>query len=345
MSPSRRPPPPAPFHYSQISGTDNSETEGGHVFSRAGDDIVNLLIFQVCPSSFTPVIMSVNKSVRAERCNVRIYTHSLQVATIYQRDGFLRVKDVVYELELCLVFDKPNDDAILWQPALLSKDGNIIILDQQDITFGMMSGGKVGTDALLLAKWMVFPISDNQDIADPTDDDSLVYAWKATWSPNANGIMLDSTLYSCFNQRLWSIHPETRKFRAFIDIPYLNKFHGKTVTLSREIDDNPLRYHYDICIFENTVSPNVPAPLKLTDVPSYQATAHPPSPPPSKPGSEERTLWPFSKDTSKVPGTAQQLIEDISDNDGYSRGRSRKRRRCTSSEDGGDLVIKWQRLE
>lgn len=95
--------------------------------------IVRLPIFvQVCPFSFTLVIISVSKSVRAERCNVRIYTHLFKVANIYQRDGFLRVKDVAYELELCLIFDKPDDDATLWQPALLSEDGNIIILDQQD---------------------------------------------------------------------------------------------------------------------------------------------------------------------------------------------------------------------
>lgn len=70
--------------------------------------------------------MSVNKSVRAAHCNVRIYTNSIQVATIYQLDGLLSVKDVNHDLELCLLFDKPDDDAGLWQPALLAKDGNIL---------------------------------------------------------------------------------------------------------------------------------------------------------------------------------------------------------------------------
>lgn len=78
--------------------------------------------------------MSVNKSVRAAHCNVRIYTNSFQVATIYQRDGMLRVKDVVHELGLCLLFEKPDDDTAPWQPALLPKDGNILILDQHDVS-------------------------------------------------------------------------------------------------------------------------------------------------------------------------------------------------------------------
>lgn len=81
--------------------------------------------------------MSVNKSVRAAHCNVRIYTNSFQVATIYQRDGMLSVKDVAHEIALCLRFDKPDDDdsPALWQPALLSKDSNIIIiLAQSDVS-------------------------------------------------------------------------------------------------------------------------------------------------------------------------------------------------------------------
>ncbi|KUI68270.1 hypothetical protein VM1G_04227 [Cytospora mali] len=249
------------------------------------------------------------------------------------------------------------------------------------------------------SQWMVFPMDDNQNIADPTDQSSLNRAWLDTWTPERNGIMLDSTLHKCFDQRLWSIHPEKRKLRVFIDIPYLHKFHGQTVYLSKYTEDKVLQHHYDMCVLENMVIPEVPNPLKLTNTPSLaprpmkylktfdtdpskqssnlgtpsfpgvpsfpggsssgtpssggnaffppsrQAAAHPPSPPLSKPGSEERILWPYNEDTNKVPSTAQQSIEDISDDDGQRRGRSRKKRRCTSSEVGDNWVAKWQRLE
>ncbi|KUI57070.1 hypothetical protein VP1G_04328 [Cytospora mali] len=54
--------------------------------------------------------MSVHKSLRATYCNVHIYTESaVLVTTIFQLNGLLRVKDVAYELELCLIFDEPDD--------------------------------------------------------------------------------------------------------------------------------------------------------------------------------------------------------------------------------------------
>lgn len=57
--------------------------------------------------------MSVNKSIRAAHCNVRIYTKSFPIATIFQLDGLLRVKDVAYELGLYLDFNKPDNDVAL----------------------------------------------------------------------------------------------------------------------------------------------------------------------------------------------------------------------------------------
>ncbi|KUI73092.1 hypothetical protein VM1G_11904 [Cytospora mali] len=74
--------------------------------------------------------MSVSEASRTAHCNVRIYTESLEVATIFQCDDLLRVNDIAHELELYFCFDKPSD--YMWQPALLSKNSEIIILDQQD---------------------------------------------------------------------------------------------------------------------------------------------------------------------------------------------------------------------
>lgn len=85
-----------------------------------------------CPFSLTtPFTMSVKDDSRKAHCNVKIYTE-LEVASIFQHDDLLRVNDVVHELELCLCIDKPSDHTTLWQPALLSENGEIIFLDQQD---------------------------------------------------------------------------------------------------------------------------------------------------------------------------------------------------------------------
>lgn len=209
------------------------------------------------------------------------------------------------------------------------------------------------------------------------------------YSPHTNGIMLESTLHRCFDARLFSIHPETRKIRAFINLGLITKFHGQTATLPDDIPKKILQHHWDMCCLENTVAPDVPFPMNvLTDIPqlpprakflrasegdpskqtpnpgtpsfpdappsdtsssgkqvfssaSYQATAHPPSPPPSEPGSEE----PLDKETIKIPGIAQQLIEDISDDEWYGRGRSREKKRCMATEENSEHGIKKQRLE
>ncbi|KUI73128.1 hypothetical protein VM1G_08899 [Cytospora mali] len=58
------------------------------------------------------------------------------VAGVYQRDGMLRVADMAHELELCLTFQKPDDDATPLQPALFQRgvvgSYRLIVLDHQN---------------------------------------------------------------------------------------------------------------------------------------------------------------------------------------------------------------------
>lgn len=71
---------------------------------------------------------------RYQSWNVWIFVGSKRVAGVYQRANLLRVADIAHELELCLIFDKP-DDGTLWQPALLPKDTtshSLIVLDHED---------------------------------------------------------------------------------------------------------------------------------------------------------------------------------------------------------------------
>ncbi|KUI57636.1 hypothetical protein VP1G_10940 [Cytospora mali] len=61
--------------------------------------------------------MSISRGQRSFSWNVAICFRSFRVAGVYQREGMLLVQDIAHELELCLLFDKP--DAAMWQPALL----------------------------------------------------------------------------------------------------------------------------------------------------------------------------------------------------------------------------------
>ncbi|KUI73166.1 hypothetical protein VM1G_08961 [Cytospora mali] len=77
--------------------------------------------------------MSISRTQRSFSWNVAVWSRSFCVAGVYQREGMLLVQDIAHELELCLLFDKP--DAALWQPALLPRDttrNGLVILDQQD---------------------------------------------------------------------------------------------------------------------------------------------------------------------------------------------------------------------
>lgn len=47
---------------------------------------------------------------------------------------------------------------------------------------GLICPGFEAAHIIPQSQWIVYPINDNQDVADPADDDSLIYAWKTTWS-------------------------------------------------------------------------------------------------------------------------------------------------------------------
>lgn len=209
--------------------------------------------------------------------------------------------------------------------------------------------------------------------------------------------MLESTLYKCFDARLFSIHPVSRRIRVFVNSDILIPYHGQNITLSNDIPEKVLRHHYHMTILENVTAPDVPPPPPrvLTDIPelppraklleasegdpskqltnlgtlalpgvphsgalssgevvssshSCDVTAHPPSPPPvGEPRSEERMPRPFDKEIIEDPAAAQPLIGYTGDDEehGYSRGRSRVRKRCMATSETDENEIKRQRLE
>jgi hypothetical protein len=54
-----------------------------------------------------------------------------------------------------------------------------------------------------------------------------------------------------FDQRLFSIHPETLQVRAFMPYDILLAYHGRKAKVQRRVDRAALRHHYDMCCIEN----------------------------------------------------------------------------------------------
>lgn len=78
------------------------------------------------------------KDQRMQSWNVRFLVGTDAVAGIYQRNDMLHIADVAREIDLCLVFNRPDTES--WQPALLLRDAatgpnqELLVLDQQDQT-------------------------------------------------------------------------------------------------------------------------------------------------------------------------------------------------------------------
>lgn len=75
-------------------------------------------------------------------------------------------------------------------------------------------------------------------------------AWERTWAPE-NGILLFSHLHEMFDQRLFSIHPETLHIRVFMPYDIILAYHGRKAQVDRFVDRKALRHHYDMCRIEN----------------------------------------------------------------------------------------------
>ncbi|OBS16238.1 hypothetical protein FPOA_13042 [Fusarium poae] len=97
----------------------------------------------------------------------------------------------------------------------------------------------------------------------------LVEAWMQTWSAT-NGLLLMSHLHEAFDARLFSIHPETLRIRAFVPYDVIMDYHGTEARVPLDVDRHALRHHYDMCCIENMVA-KMP-PEDLIAVPSASQT-------------------------------------------------------------------------
>lgn len=129
-------------------------------------------------------------------------------------------------------------------------------------------------------QWAVYPVNEG-GIARVEVEVQLEAAWRRTWMQvlvafpatglygnapsdismerrSSNGLPLLSHLHQCFDARLISIHPRTKRVRAFVAYDVLTEYHGHDAFLPLDIDERVLEHHYDMCCIENLVAPWIP---------------------------------------------------------------------------------------
>ncbi|KAG6354878.1 hypothetical protein INS49_003959 [Diaporthe citri] len=119
--------------------------------------------------------------------------------------------------------------------------------------------------------WHTYPFDDEMRVADINNPIEMKQVWQRTWT-FSNGLPMLSHLHKCFDDRIISIHPETRRIRAFADYDILTQYHGQLAHLPANIDSKALRHHWDMCCLENMrscwlVQEPDPKTLVLTPVP------------------------------------------------------------------------------
>ncbi|KAM3475588.1 hypothetical protein MY5147_003688 [Beauveria neobassiana] len=198
----------------------------------------------------------------------------------------------------------------------------------------------------------IYPVG----IGNPTDSAAVEYstrwlyeAWQRTWSPD-NGILLMKDLHDLFDARLFSIHPETLRVRAFVPFNGVNEYHGRKAQATNNVDRNALRQHYEMCCIESMAA-------KQPNLERASSGASSISTPGANLGITSGAGTPFSRQTdlAMTPSsrhTPTQTALPTGDASKSSRrnrddvelwleggrGRSRKRRR-RDDEDGFDSYI------
>ncbi|KAF5019748.1 hypothetical protein F66182_8233 [Fusarium sp. NRRL 66182] len=154
----------------------------------------------------------------------------------------------------------------------------------------------------------VYPDSSNsEDTMDSTR--RLREAWLSTWAPT-NGILMMSHIHEFFDSRLFSIHPETLRIRAFVPYDAILDYHGSEANVPESVDREALRHHYEMCCIENMAAKMPPEELVLA-MSTKAATSGTSSPftsrndLPATPGQDGRI-----GDPSERPRTTQERLDD-----------------------------------
>lgn len=128
---------------------------------------------------------------------------------------------------------------------------------------GVPGTGIEATHIVPQAHWAVYPLG-TEGVARVDNHRQLEMAWRRTWA-SSNGLPLLSHIHRCFDARLISIHPQSKRVRAFVAYDILTERHGKDAILPPDLDLKALQHHYDMCCIENLVAPWIPTAVNIVD--------------------------------------------------------------------------------
>ncbi|KUI71082.1 hypothetical protein VM1G_06791 [Cytospora mali] len=209
------------------------------------------------------------------------------------------------------------------------------------------------------SQWYTYPMDDEGTLADPAVEAELQQAYNNIWGPD-NGVLLMASEHNLFDTLFFSIHPETRRIRAFVNTGCVTKYHGKTYPQFDDLALKLVRHHYIRSVFENTIHPSIPTPdgpltgtpilppakyLRLggdpVKQPSNLATSSLPGIPPlNTAGSDSRGASPHTtqavvrppspplSEHSSEAGFEKGIVEVA---EGFGRGRPSEKKRLTST--------------
>ncbi|KAG6368889.1 hypothetical protein INS49_003107 [Diaporthe citri] len=147
--------------------------------------------------------------------------------------------------------------------------------------------------------WNVYPYEQG---APPQDDTAALRdAWTQTWHMS-NGVLLSSHIHQCFDARILSIDPDTRRIRVFMPYDMITEYHGKSATLPEETDLQALRHHYDMCCLENMAAKKQPGLSTWVRFKSPATAMSPVTPSADSPGDPSKKVQ--KPDTASGQGAA-----------------------------------------
>jgi hypothetical protein len=106
------------------------------------------------------------------------------------------------------------------------------------------------------AHWHLYPCAGQTSDAGQTSEEDipdvrvLRERWERTWD-RQNGLLLATHVHQCFDMRLISINPDTRRIRVFVPYDMITEYQDKDAHLPHGVDLQALRHHYDMCCIEN----------------------------------------------------------------------------------------------
>lgn len=112
------------------------------------------------------------------------------------------------------------------------------------------------------------------DVSNPPHSPTLPHL-TTSYYRSSNGLPLLSQLHNPFDARLVSIHPKTKRVRAFVPYDVLIEHHGHEARVPVKIDEQALQHHYDMCCIENMVAPWIPSAPNASQRNDYSTTAVP----------------------------------------------------------------------